>query len=232
MRHGFTAIEIVVVISIIALLAAISAPAVLRAAQTARLASAADVLLRVHREARLLAMTRPAVAGSRYGMVVEVPADGPAYAAILLGTAATDLLMADDDGDGAPDSGAGARPLLRIPLPASIQLLVATGATGARAPFTGTLTWFYDWQTGVPLQDATATNPVSIGTRGHPTARATQYFTSPYGTNDLLALARPVVPSSPVCSELAVVTRGTSAPRIRVAIYDPGLGWRSDPEEP
>ena len=229
---GFSAIELVMVISIISLLAAIATPAVLHAAGVARLSGAADVLLRVHREARLLAMTRQPVLGKTYGMAIVAPPGDEAYVVVLLGTTATDILMADDDGDGQPDTGAAARPLLRISLPRSVEMLVAQGFAGTAVPFTGTLVWFYDWRTGVPLASAAATNPVSIGTRGHPTARATQTWTSAFGTNDLLALARPVVPPSPVCSELAVVARGTASPRIRVAIYDPGLGWRSEPEVP
>lgn len=229
---GFTAIELVMVVSIIALLAAIATPAVLRAAQTARLAGAADGILRVHREVRILAMTRPPVAGAAYGMALVATGDGGAYATALLGSSASDVLMADDDGDGAPDTGSAARPLLLVPLPRSVELHVAQGAAGTAAPLAATLSWFYAWRTGAPRQTASAGSPISIGTRGHATARATQYFTSAYGANDLLALARPVVPPSPVCSELAVVARGTTAPRIRIAIYDPGLGWRSDPEEP
>lgn len=232
-RRGFSAIEIIVVVSIMALLAAIATPAVLRAAATARLSAAAEAILRVHREARQLAMTRHlAVASKLYGTVVVVPASGEAYAAILFGTSDTDILMADDDGDGQADTGPGARPLLRVPLPGSVEVHVAQGAAGVAAPFTGTLHWFYDRRTGVPLESVASTNPVSIGTRGHAVARATQFFTSVYGTNDLLALARPVVPPSPVCSELAVTARGTTTPRIRIAIYDPGLGWRSELEEP
>lgn len=228
-QHAFTAIELIIVISVIMVLAAMIVPATMRVMQKTTVNRAAEALIRVHREARQLAMVGHPVAGSavHVGVALVAPADGsPSYAVLLLGTDLTTELMADDDSDGLPDTGASARPRLRLNLPPSIEVLVRHGSNPA-APLSGRLGWFYAWRTGEPLATTASSTPISIGTPGRPVAQPTQTYTSPHAASDILSLAMPAIPPSPVCSSLSFGHRGGRY-QTSVSIYAVGIAHRTD----
>lgn len=227
-QHAFTAIEMIIVISVIMILAAMIVPATMRIMQKTTVDRAAEALIRVHRDARQLAMAGHPVTGStdHVGVALVVPTDGPIYAVLLLGEDLTAELMADDDGDGIPDTGSTARPRLRINLPPSIEVLVRHGSDPA-APLSGRLGWFYAWRTGEPLATTASSTPISIGTPGRVAAQPTQTYASPHAASDILSLAMPAIPPSPVCSSLSFRHRGGRY-QTSVSIYAVGIAHRTD----
>ena len=88
-RDGFTAIEMMVVISVMILLVAMSLPGLFPALKKGRVSDAAEAIMRVASQARQMARLRPQPVGaavSYYGVSVVVPATGPAYAVLTYGS--------------------------------------------------------------------------------------------------------------------------------------------------
>jgi type II secretory pathway pseudopilin PulG len=89
-RAGFTAIELMVVVSIIIMLVAMTVPSIFPAIRKGRVHDAANAILKVASQARQLARSRPQPAQTAggavplyfYGVAVVVPASGPAYAVL------------------------------------------------------------------------------------------------------------------------------------------------------
>jgi len=88
-RAGFTAIELMVVVSIIILLVAMTVPSIFPAIRKGRVHDAANAILKVASQARQLARSRvmPLPTGpvpcNFYGVAVVVPSSGAAYAVLI-----------------------------------------------------------------------------------------------------------------------------------------------------
>jgi prepilin-type N-terminal cleavage/methylation domain-containing protein len=228
-RSAFTLIEMLIVLTIAAILAAVAGPVTVGILQKSNVTQSAERILSVHRLARQLSLRGHDVVGSinHYGVAIVVPESGAPYATVLYGTSATDELMSDADGDGQPDSGPGAKPRLRVELPKHLEVLTASAAADPATPLHGSVAWFYQWQTGAPCSAGNFGTAVSIGTRGQ-AAQAQVTFASPFSDNDLLSLAKPAVPPSPVCSALALKNRGGRY-QVDIAIYAIGIAhWKGN----
>lgn len=95
-RSGYTAIELMLVLSIIAVLSAMTAPSVVSSLRSAAASGGAEMIETVAREARILAMSNNA-RSEHYGVVVYA-ADGRHYAALTYGAAPTvaNIMQASD----------------------------------------------------------------------------------------------------------------------------------------
>jgi type II secretory pathway pseudopilin PulG len=86
-RAGFTAIELMVVVSVIIMLVAMTVPSIFPAIRKGRVHDAANAILKVASQARQLARSRtmptPASAALFYGVAVVVPTTGAAYAVLI-----------------------------------------------------------------------------------------------------------------------------------------------------
>ncbi len=157
-RVGFTAIELLVVISIMALLATLAARAVIGLASGQAVATAVGRIEVVARTAHGRALRAAALnavpadadasfASKRYGVVLarDIPESSGRWAVALTwgASAATATVMRGADG----------KPLLLQPLPESVSVQVATDAVTV-APLTGTLGWMYDHRSGLTLAAA------------------------------------------------------------------------------
>ena len=87
-RSGFTAIELMVVVTVIILLVAMTVPSIFPAIRKGRVHDAANAITRVASQARQLARSRAQPSGQAgdvlkwYGVAVVVPASGSAYAVL------------------------------------------------------------------------------------------------------------------------------------------------------
>jgi prepilin-type N-terminal cleavage/methylation domain-containing protein len=97
-RGGFTAIELVIVLTVAAIIIASSVPAVLSAMRRNNINRAADAIITVAEEARRLSRTY-ADPAKRYGVAVVMPENGPAYAVLLHGQLPIDELRNPSTGE-------------------------------------------------------------------------------------------------------------------------------------
>lgn len=170
-RRGYTAIELMLVLSIVGMLSAMTAPSVVSSMRSAAVNGGAEAIESVAREARLLAMSGNA-ASDYYGVVVYCAEEDPTlrprcYAALTYGPTATanDIMTID----GTP----GGEPVLQIAL--NRNVLVYTGSdhddlTEDVAMQPGdAFGWLHQYRTGhvVQLNDPTARG-ISVGTPSSP----------------------------------------------------------------
>lgn len=142
-RLGFTAIELVIVLTMASIILATSVPPVLSAMRRNAVSRSAEAIVAVAEEARRLSRaprledTRSNAKGM-YGVAVVVPSSGPAYAELLYG---------QNDGDTLKNALTG-EPLLRKYLNANVLPYTESSTTGTgRRSYvkmsTGKKHWFY-----------------------------------------------------------------------------------------
>jgi type II secretory pathway pseudopilin PulG len=183
-RAGFTAIELIVVVSVIILLVSLTVPSIMPALKKGAVNDAATAIQRVCSQARQLARTRqePApTAGSAvkyWGVNVVVPSDfptKPAYAAVIFGN--TVPSGPDDTLELNPLSTSNPKkPWFRQDMPRSAAPFKMTSLpTGNPRVYTflpkgSSVGWYYQYRTGFVIKDgASATQPMSVGTLGDAT---------------------------------------------------------------
>lgn len=206
-RHGLTAIELVIVISVIALLSSMSIPSLLKILRRGSINQAGESIVRIAQEAQRRARhgspPTPALATPHFGVaVVQEPGNRP-YAVLLYGVSEYDELME------------GGNAIRRSPLGKQAVVHTASGAS-VSAPLSGRIAWFYAYGTGRPIESPTNPTPINIGTR------AQAGIALQTGTYQVLQLESPAVPASPVCSELSVRSHDGRL-GVAVAIYSIGL---------
>lgn len=181
-RAGFTAIELVVVVSVIILLVSLTVPSIMPALKKGAVNDAATAIQRACSQARQLARTRqePSLAGAGaggikyWGVNVVVPTDFPAkaaYAAVIFGNSVPGGPSTSLENN--PVSG---KPWYRQEMPRSAApFSMAALPTGTPRTYTfmakGTsVGWYYQYRTGFVIKDGgTATQPINIGTPGDST---------------------------------------------------------------
>ena len=160
-RGGFTAIELMVVVSIIILLVAMTVPSIFPAIRKGRVHDAANAIMRVASQARQLARTRPQPLMATppfYGVAVVVPGTGPAYAVLTY-----------DDGSSPSVSTSGLKTQYDTNKYVSLQAFNAnvmpfTGSAGGGGPGSKTVyslqsagsvtAWYYQYRTGFEIQNS------------------------------------------------------------------------------
>jgi type II secretory pathway pseudopilin PulG len=177
-RAGFTAIELMVVVTVMILLVAMTAPAIYPAIKKGTVHDAAGAIQRAASQAKQLARTRiePASSGGaavrHYGVAIVVPTTGPAYATVIYG-------------DGDPTNfgsiaGWQKNPLTgrdyfklnfnRGVMPYKMAGPPASGGPGSPAVYTfmptgSSMGWYYQYRTGFLIQNpATNTALINVGT--------------------------------------------------------------------
>lgn len=155
-RGGYTAIELMLVLSIVSVLSMMSAPSVVTAMRKAAITEAADVIVQVTAEARNLAM-RNQVKEDYYGVVVGVDQQGRAFAALTYGReASVDAIMTAPDG----------QPVLKLLLKRTVRLIV-DGAI--MTPGDQPIAWMHQYTTGAPIQIPAQSAPaIAVGTTTSP----------------------------------------------------------------
>lgn len=152
-RGGFTAFELLVVIAIIMVLSGMSAVPLLPALRRGSINDAANAIINVADQARLLAMNRRS-ATEYYGVVVDTSAQ-PAYAALTYGTSATtaDIVMVDG------------KPQARVEFNRNV-VVYAGDDHGSATMAAANIGWMYQYRTGFPVVSASALSSAvtSVGT--------------------------------------------------------------------
>jgi type II secretory pathway pseudopilin PulG len=179
-RAGFTAIELMVVVSIIILLVAMTVPSIFPAIRKGRVHDAASAILRVASQARQLARSRtipstPAEVLNFYGVAIVVPASGPAYAVITYDNIAANGAALGAVGRLADWSNtnylskqvfnANVMPYNSIKVPGGGGVKTIYGLI-PRGSMVG---WYYQYRTGFVIQNASPpdkTNYFQIGSIG------------------------------------------------------------------
>lgn len=178
-RAGFTAIELIVVVSVIILLVSLTVPSIMPALKKGAVNDAATAIQRVCSQARQLARTRqepsPGVGGGikYWGVNVVVPTDfptKPAYAAVIFGNSTPtgpDPSLENNPASNKPwyrqDMPRSAAPFKMNALPSG------TPATYTFMPKGSSVGWYYQYRTGFVIQNGgTATQPINIGTVAFP----------------------------------------------------------------
>jgi prepilin-type N-terminal cleavage/methylation domain-containing protein len=147
-RQGFTAIEILISISVMAILASISVPGLVESMHKGRINTAANAVTRVAGQARRLAIVRLPETGKRYGVLV-VGGDQP-YVALTYGADASPANVLMQDG----------KPVALERLSRQIEVLKAgTVVTGSAVAST----WLYQPRSGAVVLTANPTAmPVNL----------------------------------------------------------------------
>jgi len=222
-QSGFTAIELLVVISIIIVVSAFTLPSITAAIRRGGINAAADKLQQVINEAQVRARrqvpTNPDLAKSQMFGVAIVPDGGHWYATVLYGTRITDEFIS-----------AGA-PVMRVPL-ASADVYAGFNDV-APAPLAIRIGWFFLPGSGSPVQEplapgSTFPRPIGVGTPSQ-VAMDADNFGQPqhawdtsvweWGTRSVRLDA---IPASPVCSSL-LLRSADGRLGAGVAIYDLGV---------
>ncbi|MBA3686413.1 MAG: prepilin-type N-terminal cleavage/methylation domain-containing protein [Planctomycetes bacterium] len=145
---GFTAIELMMVVSIIATLASMSAPSLLRAVNRGQVNDAANAVVRACQQARGMARRHP-IAAEHYGVVLYNGSGSErSWAAVTYDATAT-------AGDVLEIAG---KAVLRVELAPGVRFMKG----GALLPSGGTGTgWMFDYQTGHCIA-APGTAPIDV----------------------------------------------------------------------
>jgi type II secretory pathway pseudopilin PulG len=221
-RAGFTAVELLVVISIIIMVSAFSLPSITAAIRRGGVNGAADKVLQVITEAQLRARRQvPASSdlarGPLYGVAI-IPAGTNSWNITLLkGAKLTDEAMVGSD------------PVLRVHLPTGIRVY-AGFADAEPQPLDHAIGWFFLPGSGKPVEapnvrGSTFPRPVGVGTPSQAATAADTYgniaiwSNSDWGTR---SVAFEPIAASPICSTLEL---RSSDGRIRagIALYSLGL---------
>jgi prepilin-type N-terminal cleavage/methylation domain-containing protein len=151
-RGGYTAIELMLVLSIVSVLSMMSAPSVVTAMRKAAITEAADVVVQGTAEARNLALRNHAK-DDYYGVVVGVDDLGRSYAALTYGQEATEsAIMKTPDG----------RPVLKLLLKRTVRLVKDGEIMAQGDPAIG---WMHQYTTGAPISIAAQSAPaIAVGT--------------------------------------------------------------------
>jgi len=154
-RAGFTAIEMLVVVSVLILLTAMSVPGLVGAVRRGRVNEAASAVIGAATTARQLART--SARSSDYFGVVVVADEVPAYVAVTYGRTAdkASILLANRARAEGPDN----QPLYKRTLNRNVMIY-----SGAQ-PLIGSNGWMYQYRTGVPVVTA-ATNAPAVDIAG------------------------------------------------------------------
>jgi type II secretory pathway pseudopilin PulG len=160
---GFTAIEMMVVVSIIILLVAMTVPSIFPAIKKGRVHDAANAIMRVASQARQLARTRqqPATAVKYYGVAVVVPSSGPAYAVLTYDSSAaysaSSELKTQND---------ATKNIAKFEFNRNVMPYNASAGGTKTLMTTGTaVNWYYQYRTGFVIRDGTTwTTPINVGT--------------------------------------------------------------------
>jgi prepilin-type N-terminal cleavage/methylation domain-containing protein len=141
-RSGFTAIELMVVITVMVILLGLAIPSLVGALRKGKVNDAANCIIRASSQAKQLAKTRAAVASDFYGLII-VNDEVPAYVAVTFGHTGTkaDILHQQND---------PSKPAL-IKYPFNRNVLIYEENDAALATDLG---WCYQYRTGYPIQDA------------------------------------------------------------------------------
>ncbi len=230
-RRAFSLIELVTVMAIVSALTAMSIPTTLRAVHKARVATAADHIIRAQGTARRLALiAKPEVTASgslpkSYGVALHpATAGAAAYVVVLYGTSVNDVLRVDADGDGVVS--ATEPEMLRLALPGDVDVLAGFNGSSP-ATLTTTLVWWYQPMSGNVVRTPGDSLMIGVGTPAQAAQAERTLASSPYASanSDVLSLRMPAVACSPVCSSL-IVHRGDL--NTAVAIYPCGLATREE----
>jgi type II secretory pathway pseudopilin PulG len=189
-RAGFTAIEMMVVVSIIIVLVAMVVPTIGPAMKKGSVHDAASAIQRACSQARQLARssTEPRVAAGMppsYGVSVVVPAaaNQPAYAVVIYGNRnPSDYSFASQESNQYPNGTpaldgtgtiSGMKAAARFPFNRGVMPVTAPGAVPPAIPnyaLMGTNTavgWYYQYRTGFVFNNvAQWTKAVDIGVNG------------------------------------------------------------------
>lgn len=169
---GFTAVELVIVLSIATILTTMVVAASLPAIRRARLTEAVGAIEQVWREARTLAMsTRPARAQpgvanipKHYGVLVRQNGPGDTYVALIWSNQSASAVIAGSDAAMLhQDPNDSSTPYVRrIAISRSFALAWSTGAGAPTVSDGGGLVWYAQYSTGLPVDPA----QVVAGTAG------------------------------------------------------------------
>jgi type II secretory pathway pseudopilin PulG len=187
LRAGFTAIEMMVVVSIIIVLVAMVVPTIGPAMKKGAVHDAASAIQRACSQARQLARsnTEPRAANGAnpkwYGVAVVVPSEAnkPAYAVVIYGNQSIDYGFANQESNQYPNSTpdlsapppaelSGYKPAAKFPFSRNVMPVMdqTAGTTPAYAFMTaGTAVgWYYQYRTGFVFNDVSKpTAGVDIG---------------------------------------------------------------------
>jgi type II secretory pathway pseudopilin PulG len=181
-RSGFTAIELMVVISIVILLVAMTVPSIYPAIRKGRVHDAANSIMRVASQARQLARTRsgPPTVALYYGVAVVVPSSGSAYAVLIYDTVPAGSMNASSIGlttQYNTNQYVSKQTFNANVMP--FNAISGGGGPGSKAVYTlqqpGTVVaWYYQYRTGfVIASGATSTTLGNVGTPSIPANTAT-----------------------------------------------------------
>jgi type II secretory pathway pseudopilin PulG len=184
-RGAFTALELIVSISIMVVVVAMVIPTIYPALRKGQVHEAAEAIRRVCSQARQLAQTQSPGVGTRgaisyYGVAVVVPKTGPAYAVLTYGNtlptfsgsgASTELAA------GSITSPSGTRlSQVRIPFSGNVlpftsssPLVVRPGVPISVTPMApgSCIGWYYQFRTGLPIAPASSGSvPITLASPG------------------------------------------------------------------
>lgn len=154
-RRGFTAIELLIVLSIAMLLAAMAAPSILTSVRRSKVQQTAAQVLEAANQARRLARaTPPATDGRMIG--IRITQDGPGTGIQL------ELVRGTQASDATPMKGPDDQPVLDITLDTSAIIYLADKPLFEDGQ---KVTWFYTPQTGFPMRQTSDASPCTVGGR-------------------------------------------------------------------
>ncbi len=213
-RQGFTAFELLIVLGIIFVLAAMTMPAIFSALRKGRVSDAANAITYVSTQARQLARARQPLAvgvtAKAYGVAVVAPtATSPGYYVALTygGPLPSDAVELMSNG----------KPVSKFLFNRNVMVFQGADFQSATALSSGNrIVWYFQNQTGLPLQNANDLVPIGIGTE----AQAGQFAN--------MGTFAPAVLVSPVCGSLSVRSLDYNATSgvgyaAAIAIYQIGL---------
>jgi len=233
-RRAFTLIELVIVLTIMAVLMGMSAPGVLRALYRGRVNQAAESIITAHALARRLAMTT-APAGP------IVPSDavagfGPAspHYGVRISTGSTQPVVEVIRATGSADPGLAV--VATYDLAGGVVVRTAANPQNQPQPLNGTLVWFYRYGSGQPIASSMAKDinvAIDIGlpgwsSTGDPNRPRASTISTAWGSDAIGIVSPNSFPGSPVCGYLEVATRDAEH-RLSVLIMRNGIAHSQEP---
>jgi prepilin-type N-terminal cleavage/methylation domain-containing protein len=213
-RRGFTAVELLVVLGIVTLLTAMTAPAAMLAMSKGAVNRCAEELGSLVREGQQLARRQqpngPPASQAHYGVVLRCETDGTVSAELLYGSTANDVWR-----DGTGEAQRSYR------LPPGMFLWTAQGTDAATPMAPGeSVHWFFRIRGGEAIASPGAMRPITVGTRFRP-ADTSGFVTSSGG---LLVAPPPLpeIPASPVAAEISIRSADNKH-AVRLELLDQGL---------